>query len=99
MLHKVSNIALRDQLALQATQCEKMLQDAMGQDLDAQPGIDCVVALYEAFEAAKRVPAAPTPPAGAGAGQPAPAISNTTLYWVAGVGALAIVFMSALSGD
>jgi hypothetical protein len=97
MLQKVPNVGLRDQLAQQASQCEKMLQDAMGQDMDPQPGIDCVARLYEAFEAAKRAPAGAAPPAGAS--QPVPAISNTTLYWVAGIGALAIVFMSALSGD
>lgn len=98
MLHKVSNEPLRQQLAQGVERCRAMLQEAMTQDLDAGPGIDCVARLYEAFEDARRAPAASLP-AQTQQQQQAPLISPTTMYWIAGVGALAIVFMSSVSGE
>lgn len=97
MLHKVPNEALRQQLALSADQCEKAIREALAQDLDAAPGIECVTRLYETFESARRVPAAPA--ASTKPGQPAQTISNSTMYWIAGIGALAVVFMSSLTAD
>lgn len=98
MLHKVPNEALKLQLLQGIAQCDRVIRDAMAQDLDAAPGEACVTQLYEAFEAAKRVPAA-APVASAQPPQAPPLVSPTTIYWVAGIGALVILFASSVGGE
>lgn len=99
MLHKVPNETLKLQLAQGAERCEQMIRDAMAQDLDAAPGIECVTQLYEAYETARRLPVTSNAQASSQQPQPEPFISANTIYWVSGIGALVILFASSLSGE
>lgn len=101
LLSRVPNESLRKQLAQSADQCEKLLQEAMAQDGDVQAGVDCVARLYEAYEDARRVPAAPTGPAAPGS---IPArtedvgSTSATIVWIVAGGIALIGIVSAVTG-
>jgi hypothetical protein len=101
LLPRVPNESLRKQLAQSADQCEKLLQNAMTMDGDVQTGVDCVTQLYEAFEDARRVPAAPAGPAVPGSTpfkiEDVGSTSATIIWIVAGGIALAGI-ASAVAG-
>ena len=100
LLPRVPNESLRKQLAQSADQCEKLIQEAVTQDGDVQPGIDCVARLYEAFEDARRVPAAPTGPPASGS-TPAKiedvGSTSATIIWIVAGGAALIGIVSAIT--
>lgn len=101
ILWKVVNESLRQQLSKTADQCEKLLRDAMAQDADVRPGVECVAKLYEAYEGAKYVPAAPT-------GHPAPGSTparvedvgstSATIIWIVAGGVALAGIASAIAG-
>ena len=94
MLPRVPNESLRAQLMAAASQCQSLLEQAMTTDADAAPGLDCVVKLYEAFEEAKRVPAA-TPQASqqtsSAGGQ------GATILWIVAAGAALVGVVAAVT--
>lgn len=101
LLPRVPNESLRKQLAQSADQCEKLLQESMATDGDVQAGIDCVARLYEAFEDARRVPAAPTgPPARGSTPFKVEDVGSTsaTIVWIVAGGIALIGIVSAVTG-
>ncbi len=92
LLWQVPNGELRKQLEGMAAECRVLLERAMAEDVDVQPGIDCVDRLYEAFEEAKRAPA--VTPAARRAGEVAG--SSATILWIVAAGAATIGIVSAI---
>lgn len=92
MLPKVQSESLKLHLTQGVARCEQMIREAMAQDLDLAPGEACITQLYDAFAAAKEVPADSAP-------EDPPLVSPNTIYWVSGIGALAILFATSVGGE